>query len=154
MANVTIKLTVDSNSLIASKENKNMGTYCRLSQTGGEENGCYMNVDFLNSELNVSNVKDADLITWVGIDINPSNNPSNVGLPQISIVEIRKERGDVILGEPTKAKWFFGEKISRTVTRIGKMDYSIFFLIDNKGIGGSDEPYHLDPKMTVNVGEI
>jgi hypothetical protein len=158
MASVTIKLTVDTYSILKNHENKDMGIFCRLSQVGGEEIGNYMKVDFLNSELNESYIHKNDFIIWEGIPSSPNNiiGFSDVGYPKISIVEIKTESGESDLGSPTLGEWHFGKTVKRQAINGGFETYTIFFLINDTGVGGVDAkmPYRLDPKMTVNMGDI
>lgn len=147
MANVTIKLTVDTTAILNNPKDPNLGTNCRLSQTGGEEIGNYMYVDPTNSEENISNVTEDDVITWVGI---PANGDST---SLIDVILIQKDHGTggSVLGNPLDASWSYGKTIIRQVlmssTSGDKEAYTITF---NINVAGQTSTYAFDPKITVH----
>ena len=58
MANVTIKLTVDVAGIrISTNPQADLGTLCRLSQTGGEDIGNFLLVDPNNSHEDINNIQ-------------------------------------------------------------------------------------------------
>lgn len=143
MANVTIKLTVDTAAVLNDPKDPQLGTNCYLSQSGGEDIGNYMVVDPSNSEENISHVTEGDVITWVGIPAD--GNVAN----QINIISIHKEdhTGGSVLGSPLDAYWTFGTTIIRQAlvgTTGDKETYTINFSIDEGGVSTS---FSFDPKI-------
>jgi hypothetical protein len=146
MANVTIKLTVDTVAVLSDPKNPSLGTNCWLSQAGGEDIGNYIVVDPADSRENISHVTENDVITWVGI---PADGNS---VNQIDITAIHKDgTGGSVLGNPLETSWTFGKTIIRQVIQAvpgdNKETYSIDFSISN---GGSSESFLFDPKIRVH----
>jgi hypothetical protein len=145
MANVTIKLTVDT-AAILNNPKAPLGTNCRLSQSGGEDIGNYMVVDTANSEENISHVTVNDVITWVGIPAEANNGSL------IDITAINKDgTGGSVLGNGLEASWTFGTTIIRQVILAASTDneeqYTIKFSIN---AGGESIPFSFDPKIQVH----
>jgi hypothetical protein len=146
MANVTIKLTVDTVAVLNDPKDPQLGTNCSLSQAGGEDIGNYMVIDPSNSEENISHVTEGDVITWVGIPAN--GNVTN----QINIISIHKDdhTGGSVLGASLDASWTFGSTIIRQalVGSTGdKETYTINFIID---VDGVSTDFSFDPKIQVH----
>jgi hypothetical protein len=147
MANVTIKLTVNTVAILNNRKDPQLGTNCRLSQSGGEDIGNYMAVDPSDSEMNISHVTVNDVITWVGIPAEGDNGA------QINITEIHKDgTGGSVLGDPLSTSWAFGTTIIRQVLLAASFDdyesYKISFSIN---AGGESVPLSFDPKIRVNA---
>lgn len=146
MANVVIKLTVDTVAILDNPKDPQLGTNCWLSQSGGEDIGNHMVVDPNNSEDSISHVTEGDLLTWVGV---PASGNANT---QINITGIHKDpqTGGSVLGPALEAYWTFGTTIIRQAligTTGDKETYTINFNIDE---GGVTTPFSFDPKITVH----
>lgn len=149
MANVTIKLTVDTVAIKNDPLSPDLGTNCRLSQSGGEELGNCMCVDPADSTQNISYVTENDVITWIGI-------PANGDLDsQVNIMTITKDIGSAsILGIPLNTSWSFGKTVIRQVIQHSADDeerYTITFTI---GSGKDQKIYELDPKIKGHIPPI
>lgn len=143
MANVTIKLTVDTAAILANPTRPKLGANCSLSQTGGEDIGDYMVVDHSDSRENISHVTEGDVITWEGIPAD--GNVAN----QINIISIHKDdhTGGSVLGSPLDAYWTYGTTIIRQAlvgTTGDEERYTINFTID---AGGVSTAFSFDPKI-------
>jgi hypothetical protein len=146
MANVTIKLTVDTVAVLNNPKEPALGTNCWLSQAGGEDIGNYIVVDTSNSEENISHVTENDVITWVGMPAD--GNSAN----QIDITAIHKDgTGGSVLGNPLETSWAFGKTIIRQVVQAAPGDnketYTINFSIS---AAGESIPFSFDPKIRVH----
>ena len=144
MANVTIKLTVDTVAVLG--KNPSLGTNCWLSQSGGEDIGNYIVVDPSDSRENINHVTESDVITWVGI---PTDGDS---ANQIDITAIHKDgTGGSVLGTPLETSWTFGKTIIRQVIQaapgVNEERYSINFSINAAGVS---VPFSFDPKIRIH----
>jgi hypothetical protein len=147
MANVTIKLTVDTTAILNNPKNPDLPVNCRLSQSGGEDIGDYMVVDLANSTENISHLTVGDVITWQGI---PANGDTAF---QINILSIEKDPGSgSVLGIPVDGTWVYGKTVTRQVTPassiVGKETYTINFSILSDG---ESVYFGLDPKMQIHA---
>jgi hypothetical protein len=171
MANVEIKLTVNVLDILDPNKITDYDTMCRLSQSGGEDQGNGLQVDFAESTNNISLVTSSDMITWKGL--------ASLAASQylIDIVSVEFNSGGRILATaPLTGFWEFGRTCYAQVQkpegvmlleetpeildgqqnrlipiREGGETYTIYFNIRNESDSIVSGPYPFDPKMRVKA---